>query len=194
MRLTDEQARVFLDETIRPAILGYFDFSEPVRLWAPGAFPLTWDGAQWTGCGALAHIGELEESSDGRALTTELELSPIPLTVPVDGVDIDILQIALAEQWHQRVARIYIGAFHATSLQWRMEPILWRKGFMDVMELTEAGTSARIRLTLERRDYDNERTDRQNYTAANQRDRYPGDAFCDQVASLQDKPITWNLA
>jgi hypothetical protein len=195
VRLTEGQAQAFLGDNIRPALLGYFDFSSgPVRLWAPGVGKIQWNGFDWEGCGALAQIGSLEESSEGRAITTELELSPLPVIQEVDGVDIDLLQIAHNEDWHQRPARLYIGLFEADSLRWKVEPIQFRKGFMDVMELTEAGTTARIRLTLERRDFDNERAEVQRYTPANQRDRYPGDAFCDQIPLLQDKPVRWNLA
>ena len=165
-----------------------------MRLWAPGIGKIQWGGFEWEGCGALAHIGSLEESSEGRAISTEIELSPLPLTQEVDGVEIDILRIAHQEDWHQRPARIYVGLFEADSLRWRIEPIQFRKGFMDVMELTEDGTSARIRLTLERRDFDNERAEVMRYTPAAQRARYPDDAFCDQVPLLQDRPITWNLA
>lgn len=196
-RLSEREAAAFLGDSIRPALLGYFDFSSgPVRLWAPGAFPIHWGGFEWTGCGELVHIGELEESSEGRAISTELELSPIPTVLGIieTHTDVDILQIAHNEDWHQRPARLYIGLFEADSLRWKVEPIQFRKGFMDIMELTEAGTSARIRLTLERKDYDNERAEVQRYTPANQRARFPGDAFCDQVPLLQDKPVTWNLA
>lgn len=195
-RLSDSHADAFRGDEIRPAVLAALEFaSETVYLWAPGTGQITWGGHTWEGCGALAQIGELEESSEGRAITTELMLSPLPTVLGMleTRQDVDILRIALNEDWHQRPARLFIGLFKSDSLRWVMEPIQFRKGFMDVMELTEDGNEARIRLTLERRDFDNERAEVQRYTPANQRHRFPGDAFCDQIPSLQDRAITWNL-
>jgi len=193
-RMPDDRAAEFLGDSIRPAYLGYFDFaSGPVRLWGPGAFPLEWNGVTWAGGGTLVYIGDMEESTDGRAITTEVGLSNIPQLINVDGFDIDVLQISLREDWHHRTAVLYAGLFEANSLRWRVPPIQFRKGFMDVMELVESGQTGRIRLTIERRDYDNERTDVVRYTPAAQRALYPGDAFCDQVPSLQDRPVIWNL-
>jgi hypothetical protein len=193
-RLDESAAAHFLGEHIRPALLGWFDFaSGPARAWMPGPFPIQWGGHEWLGCGALVHVAEMEEASEGRAISTEIELSPLPLRREVDGVDLDLLRAAHDEGWHMRPARLYIGLFHATSLAWLLEPKQFRKGFMDVMELTEAGQVARIRLTLESRHYDLERAEVLRYTPAAQRALYPGDAFFDQVPLLQDRPITWNL-
>jgi hypothetical protein len=188
----ESHTEAFLERTIRPAYLGFFDFvSGPVRIWGPGAFPLQWGGFEWAGGGALVRIGDLEESTDGRAITTEVELSPIPREI--DGFDVDVLREALDQDWHGRTAILYAGLFESNSLRWKMEPLQYRKGFMDVMELTEAGQTGRIRITIEKEDYDNQRTDVRRYTPAAQRALYPGDAFFDQVPSLQDKLITWNL-
>jgi hypothetical protein len=193
-RISAEKSAHFQQEGIIPALLGYFDFSSgPVRLWAPGITPIEWGGHTWSGCGALASIAALEESSEGRAISTVLELSPLPLTHQVDGVDIDILSIAHGEQWQHRKAMLYLGLFHKDSLRWLLDPFQIRKGFMDVMELTENGESAAIKLTLESRYYDLERAEVLRYTAETQRALYPDDAFFDQIALLQDKPIQWNL-
>jgi hypothetical protein len=193
-RLPEGDASAFKQDDIRPAVLAHFEFgSGAVRLWAPGVGPIQWGGFEWTGCGALGSIGDLEETSEGRAVSTELELSPVPLVSNVDGVDIDILAIAFHEEWRLKPVRIFLGLFEATSLKWKVEPFQVRKGFMDTMELTEAGQVAKIKLTLESRYFDLERADVLRYTMATQRARFPLDAFFDQVSALQDKEITWNL-
>lgn len=183
----------FAGDSISPAILVELEFgSGMVRLWSPGIGDIEWNDVVWTGCGALGKIGDIEETAESRATGVELELTGIPLTTAIDGVDIDILAIANSEDWQQRPVRIYYGLLSATRT-WAVEPFQIRKGLMDLMELDE-GKTATVRLKLESMHFDLERAEVLRYTAEAQRALHPGDAGCDQIAALQEKEIRWNLS
>jgi hypothetical protein len=190
---TGASAALAGDEII-PVVLGKFEFgSGTVYLWTGSDVgPIEWDGHTWTGCGALASIGGIEETEESRAVGIELELTGIPLTTLVDGIEIDILAIANDEDWQQRPARLYFGILN-TDFTWRVEPFQIRKGLMDVMQLDE-GKTATIKLYLESQQVDLERAEVLRYTAETQRALYAGDKGCDQVAALQDKEVVWNLS
>lgn len=186
---------VLSGDQIIPVILGEFEFgSGTVRLTTAADISktLSWNGQTWWSCAGLARVAEVEETTEGRAVGTAVELTGIPLTTEVDGVEIDILAIANAEDWQQRTARLYLGALNH-DWTWAFEPFQYRKGLMDVMELTE-GTVATIRLTLESSQIDLERAEVLRYTAETQRSLYENDRGCDQVAALQDREVVWNLS
>lgn len=155
--------------------------SGTVRLWT-GIGDLTWGGHNWTGTGTLGRIGAIEETSETRAATVELELSGIPA---------DVLAIANGESWQGREARVYYGVLNGKR-QLIGEPFTLRRGIMDLMSLEE-GQSATIKLLIESRDIDLKRDKARRYTPEDQRGEFPGDAGCDQIAALQQIDIKWSL-
>jgi hypothetical protein len=190
--MSDGASDEFEQPKIAPVFLGEFEFSSGTVRFFTGIGQMVWDGKTWYGAGALARVGELEETADGRAVGTQVELTGVPLTMEVEGVQIDILQIAINEEWQQRPARIFYGLLNP-DLTWAAQPFQVRKQMMDVMELSEDGKSSRIILNLESPHFDNERAEISRWTAEGQRALHPGDAFWDQEAALQGKPITWTL-
>lgn len=166
--------------------------SGTVRLWTGFGTITSPDGRQWIGAGYLGRIGAVEDTAEPRATACVLELSGVGAPIQVGDDIIDVLAIAHGEIWQQRPARVYFGVLDV-NLRWRGDLVLLREGIMDRMELVE-GAEANIRLTIESELVDNERAEAQRFTAENQRARFTGDAFCDQVAALQDKAIVWNLS
>lgn len=137
--------------------------------------------AEWYGIGDLGFVGEIEETTEVRAVGVEIGLS---------GIRTEVLDIALAENWQGRPGYIYLGVLDSSG-QLVGEPLeLLGEAQMDQMKLTE-GMKAAISLTLESEMIDLERTRARRYTPEQQRSLFVGDAGLDQVSSLQDIEIRW---
>ena len=64
-------------------------------------------------------------------------------------------------------------------------------GRMDIMSIQEDGKTATISLQVENVLIDLERPRTRKLTDEEQRKRFPGDASLENVASLQDRQISW---
>lgn len=156
--------------------------SGTVRFWT-GRGPLEWDGETYTGTGTLGKISAIEETTELRPVTVELELS---------GVPSEVLEIANGESWHGHDVIIHYGALQQSGNRLTLvdEPFQIFKGQMDLMTLVD-GTESSVTVSAESKQIDLERHSPRRYTAEDQRNTYPDDAGCDAVASLQNREIVW---
>jgi len=169
-----------LGQQLSPIALAEFDFTSGfVRLWS-GVGNFTWNGAIWTGVGALGRMSQLQETTELRAVAVEFELS---------GVPSEVLTIANGEGWQGRSAKVWFAALNE-SMALVGAPIQVFSGVMDTMRLEE-GKTATVSLTAESRLVDLERAPVRRYTAEDQRAEYPGDRGFDSVPMLQDMEVIW---
>ena len=85
-RLSRQAAAAATAPIATPIILVELDFaSGPFRAWT-GLGPLSWAGRVFEGVGALGAVGEIEETTEIRAVRLTLTLSPVPQEV-VDGAE-----------------------------------------------------------------------------------------------------------
>lgn len=188
---------------VRPAFFVEALFaSGTVRLWS-GYGPITVDGKTWEGAGALLALSAVVETQEVRAEGVTISLSGIPSA---------LLSLALSEQYHGRIARVYLGAFAVsddTDLSLLADAVvddyrlrdpsalliadlhLLFSGRMDVMQIAEDGDSATISVTVENRLVDLERPRVVLFTDEEQRRRFPGDGGLRYVASIVDAEIVW---
>lgn len=137
--------------------------------------------AEWYGVGDLGFVGEIEETTEVRAVGVEIGLSGIPT---------EVLDIALAENWQGRPGYIYLAVLDDQG-QLIGEPLLLLgEAQMDQMKLTE-GLKAAISLTLESEMIDLERTKARRFTPEQQKSQFPEDLGLDQVAALMGIEIKW---
>lgn len=177
--LDADTAAVVQEEVLAPIALVELEFdSETMFLWS-GIGDLAWNGNTYTGTGTLGKISAVEETSEIRAVSVQLELS---------GVPAEVLEIANEESWQGRPVRIYFGVLDGRAFVG--EPVQIFGGLMDQMTLTE-GSTASVTLSCESQQIDLERTRARRYTAEDQRAEYPGDKGCDAVAALQELDLHW---
>ena len=67
-------------------------------------------------------------------------------------------------------------------------------GYMDQMNIEEAGDTATIEMAVENKLIDLERARVARFTSGYQKSVYPGDLGCDFIEDLQDKKISWGRA
>lgn len=171
--------------TLHPILLLQLHFDSAdggtLFLWN-GVGTFTWSGDDYLGAGQLGTITPLVETASTRATGAKVTLTGIPS---------GNLFIALDTNYPERLADLYIG-FVDQGLTLVNSPFLIFSGRMDVMEITEAGETATISLTIEHRLIDLERPKVRNYTEEDQKKEFPGDKGFEFVAPLNDgRKVLW---
>lgn len=189
------------DAVFRPFYTVTLDFDEgEVRFWT-GAGNLSLGGIIYYGVGNLLDISVVEETADLSVRGIELKLS---------GISDDILTYALTSQYQGRTCTLGFGAFtQGAVLKEDADFILLENGskinlellygglntvfigYMDTMNIREAGETSVVTLTVENRLITLERPRIARYNSAYQKSKFPNDLGLDHVEALQDKEITW---
>ena len=175
-----------------------------IRMWTGQGTLVLEDGTEWIGLGQLLSISSIEETS---------EMAVKGATITLSGIPSDLLSLALGTPYQGRVAKIYFGTFLRDSLlQETGNYILLEgggrinlesmstgfnelfSGYMDQMNIEEAGDTATIEMTVENKLIDLERARVARFTSGYQKSVYPGDLGCDFIEDLQDKKISWGRA
>lgn len=156
--------------------------SGTVRFWT-GRGPLVVDGETYTGTGTLGKISSIEETTELKAVSVDLELS---------GVPANVLTIANGEDWQGRDVIIKYAALQQSGNRLTLvdDPFQIFKGVMDRMTLVD-GRESVVTISAESKQIDLERRSPRRYTSEDQRAEFPEDAGCDAVASLQNKEVIW---
>ena len=175
-----------------------------IRMWTGQGTLVLEDGTEWIGLGQLLSISSVEETS---------EMSVKGATITLSGIPSELISLALSTPYQGRIAKIYFGTFQQGSiLQETGNYILLQdgskinlesmakgfnelfSGYMDQMNIEEAGDTATIELAVENKLIDLERARVARFTSGYQKAVYPGDLGLDFIEDLQDKKISWGRA
>jgi len=178
-----------------------FDGANTLRMWTGQGTLVLQNGTQWVGAGSILDISAIEETA---------EMAVKGATITISGVSSEALSLALSEPYQGRVCNIYFGTFSAGAiLQESGSFILLQdgskiliestktgfnqlfSGYMDQMNIVDAGDTATIELMVENRLIDLERVRVARFTSGYQKSVYPNDTGLDFVEDLQDKNIAW---
>lgn len=182
----------------------YFD-TGTLRLWT-GYGTLQWNDETFFGGGNLIAISPIDETQD-------IEAKGVSVTL--NGIPSNLVAIALGERSRGRHFRLYLGfvsdgnyiavedssglveledetGFFLLENQ-LIDPNPYRifSGLMDVMEITDNGETANIRLSVENALITGRRTKLRRYTSEEQKKRFPNDKGLDFINQLQDKELVW---
>lgn len=167
------------EQEIFVALKADFD-TETIRLWN-GTEDLVIDSATYLGAGSLLSIGAAEESSD---------LSSQGMTITVSGMNKDVLDLALTENYQNRFVSVFLGYLMGGSNEVAGTFTLF-KGRMTALTVNDTPQGATVSIDAENRLVDLERPSNFRYTKESQNFLHSGDRFFNNVASLQDKEIIW---
>jgi hypothetical protein len=178
-----------------------FDGNNTLRMWTGQGTLVLQDGTQWVGAGSILDISAIEETA---------EMAVKGATITISGVSSEALSLALSEPYQGRVCNIYFGTFSTGAiLQESGSFILLQdgskiliestktgfnqlfSGYMDQMNIVDAGDTATIELMVENRLIDLERVRVARFTSGYQKSIYPNDTGLDFVEDLQDKNTAW---
>lgn len=203
--LTPEMIAEFSGSSVSPVLLAelYFD-SGTLRLWT-GYGNLVWGDNTYTGIGTLIGISAVQETQDIQARGIVVTLNGIPST---------IISLALSERSRGRYFKLYLASVDSSRYvatesspgrvmledgsgyvllenQLLDTPYRFFSGLMDVMEFTDSGETADMRLSVENILITGQRAKISRYTAEDQRKRFPNDKGLEFINQLQDKEIVW---
>lgn len=175
-----------------------------IRMWTGQGTLVLEDETEWIGLGQLLSISSIEETS---------EMAVKGATITLSGIPSELLSLALSTPYQGRIAKIYFGTFQQGSiLQETGNYILLEgggrinlesmstgfnelfSGYMDQMNIEEAGDTATIEMAVENKLIDLERARVARFTSGYQKSVYPGDLGCDFIEDLQDKKLPWGRA
>lgn len=170
----------FLASNVRPFLLFEAEFdADPLYAWS-GIGTLTIDGTDYVGTGKFLRA-ELGEE------TTDIEARPA--TVALSGVAQDDIQVALAEEYSGRRARILLGGFDA---DWAVisDPVPVFSGLMSTMAISGDTVSPTIVMTADGFMIRLQDANERRYTHEDQQIDHAGDMFF-SLLNDQDKKILW---
>lgn len=135
----------------------------------------------YVGAGDLLKISEVQETSDLQANGASVTLT---------GVNTALVSIARDQDYQGKKMSIALGAMDDEA-NVILVPANLFTGFMDVMTITDSGTSSNITVTCENKLIAFEKSYIRRYTDADQRIEHPTDDGFEYVASIQEKEIVW---
>jgi hypothetical protein len=142
---------------------------------------LSWNGFNWLGVGKIGAVESINEDASLQANVYRLSLS---------GLDADIIEIAMQEDYHGRPARIWMPLVDLATGAIIADPLLLVKAKMDSMELTH-GATASVALNIESELAAWDRPKVRRYTDADQKAEYPNDRGFEFVAQSATRTFTW---
>jgi len=170
-------------EVVEPVMMVDLLFDTPNELYYwTGVGDLDFNGNTYEGVGQLLTITDIQETA---------LLKAAGITLQLNGVYSDIISLALDEDYSERIATVYFGAFDSTKTLISTSFQAF-SGRMDVMTIESDGQVAVITLTVENRLVDLERPKVRRYTSEDQKAEFSGDLGLDFVVSLNDgKELVW---
>lgn len=177
--LTTGMQNAITAQNMRPFFLieAHFD-SGDLNLWT-GYGNLTYNSKTYIGTGSILAIAPIKESKTIEAIGTSFTLS---------GLDTAILQIAMNENYQDRPAEMYLGAFD-DNWQVIVAPYLVFEGRMDVMPIQKSPENVTVTVTVENILVDLNKPIVWFYTPEDQGLFFTGDTGFDRVTGLQNKDI-----
>jgi hypothetical protein len=167
--------------TVKPLLLIEFFFDgSTLRFWN-GVGDLVFETNTYTGSGNLLSIKTITETKNTEARGLSVQLSGIPSS---------LIAIALAEPYQGRQVKIRFATLDASD-NIISDPFTFFSGKADVMEIQESGENSIINLSVENDLLSLNRVNDRRRTPEDQKLKYPGDTFFDQVASLQSTDVVW---
>lgn len=130
----------------------------------------------FTGAQSLLSIGGVEEVAD---------LSAKKVSLSLDGLDSNVISIALGEKYQRRPITILFGEESVSDY------VTTFRGKVDTLKIQDDGQLSSIELTAENDLIEVEKASRWRYTQESHKSRYPNDAFFQYVQAIQDVSLPW---
>lgn len=168
-------------DVVRPVLFVQCAFdSGNLNLWG-GIGSLTAGGVTYVGAGTLLAVSGIKES-------TELQANGV--TVQLSGVTEPLLSKARDEDYQGRELKVLLGTMDSSN-SLISNPFVIFSGFMDTMTITDSGDTSTIKVNVENRLIEFERSRQRRYTAEDQKIDYPSDKGLEFVTEIAEKEIVW---
>ena len=161
------------------AVKAEFD-TDDILVWT-GNDDLVINSETYTGAGSLLSISSVEDT---------LDLKPTGISIALSGMDADVLNMALTENYQNRDISVFMGFLMGGSNEVAGVLKVFA-GRMMSLDVSDSLDGAVVGITAENRLIDLERPSNLRYTAESQKFIDSGDTSLNRVQQLQDKQIAW---
>jgi hypothetical protein len=161
------------------AVKAEFD-TDDILVWT-GNDDLVINSETYSGAGSLLSISNVEDT---------LDLKPTGISIALSGMDADVLNMALTENYQNRDISVFMGFLMGGSNEVAGVLKVFA-GRMMSLDVTDSMDGAVVAITAENRLIDLERPSNLRYTAESQKFIDSGDTSLNRVQQLQDKQIAW---
>lgn len=160
------------------AVKAEFD-TDDILVWT-GNDDLVINSETYTGAGSLLSISNVEDT---------LDLKPTGISIALSGMDADVLNMALTENYQNRDISVFMGFLMGSNEVAGVLKVF--AGRMMSLDVTDDIDGAVVAVTAENRLIDLERPSNLRYTAESQKFVDSSDTSLNRVQQLQDKQIAW---
>lgn len=203
--ITADMIAEFSGQAVEPILMGecYFD-TQVLRMWT-GFGSLMWGEKEFFGGGNFIGISPIEETQ---------EIQAKGIVVSLNGIPSNLISLALGERSRGRKFVLYLAVISTGNYveledesgfvevedgdgyvllenQLLDSPLRLFSGLMDVIEFTDNGQTADLRLSVENSLIIGQRPKIARYTPEDQKKLYPLDQGYDFINQLQDKELVW---
>ena len=177
-------------ELVRPVYFIEADFDGSVERLCTHHADIVMSSGTFTGAGDCLAIGSIDEP---------YELRNAGINITISGLDSSILNHALNTNYQDKTLPVRMGFFSTTTSNTdspqliggsTLPPIIF-VGRMDVMTITDSGTTCAISLNVENRLADFERTNESRYTYEEQVERHANDYSLEHIIVIQKRVLPW---
>tara|TARA_Y100000004_G_scaffold192912_1_gene254316 strand:+ start:669 stop:1313 length:645 start_codon:yes stop_codon:yes gene_type:complete len=178
----DTKVSVRLAETNHTLFLAceaQFD-TETLRVWN-GINDTTINGQTFTGASGLLTVSDIQDNT---------EMKSSSLTVSLNGMDATVLNLALTENYQNRLITLFLGYLDGGTDEVCGTMTIF-KGRMTQMSIDDTPEGSRISVNAENRLVDLNRPNMLRYSKESQEFLHTGDDCFNQVNNIADKEIFW---
>lgn len=168
---------------LRPGLLVKAEFDSGDTLMWTGNKDLSFGGDTYLGVGDFLGVGPVQETQQLVANGVQFVLT---------GIKSSLVSIALTEKYQWRPITMWFAVFD-TSGALIADPYKTFSGKMDIMEITDNGTTSTITLNAENNLIDLKDSKERRYTPEDQKAAFAGDLGLDFVPLIQDVQINWGM-
>jgi hypothetical protein len=142
---------------------------------------IEFDSQTWSGLGDFGSISAIEESDEGR---------PLDLTLVLSGLDTNMMNEVLNQDYYLRDVTIYLGALDVDTYELKADPDEIWSGFMDTATTT-LGEQNTINIQCENEFAVFNKPNGSAFSDADLQQDYSGDLFFEFLPSMTDAVVVW---
>ena len=146
-----------------------------------GIGTLTWGSNDWLGVGDFGSIEQIEEG---------IELSPYSLVLLLSGLDSDLMDEAMNQDYYLRPITLYFGSLNLSTGALVADPDELWSGKMDTAEVSIGAVNG-IRMTCESDFSVFDKANNSRFSDAHQQRDYPGDLIFQYMEQMIDTIVVW---
>lgn len=201
--VTPDMITQFSGAEVTPVLLADLVFDSATLYMWNGYGTFEWNGNSYLGGGNLVGISNIEETQ---------ELQAKGLVCTLSGIPSNLIAAALTERTRGRPFRLWLASYSSVrsvateggdivltedggrvllESQFIDSPYRIFTGLMDVIELSDTGETASLRLSVESSLLTGQRPKIGRYTDEDQKRRFPNDRGLEFINQLQDKEVVW---